>query len=399
MSHGAVKLPKDEIFGAIQVGDLDKLKRLLTREHANLKDRSGHTLLHVATQCDKTDICKWLHEDLGADINLHCNGHSVIELALTKANFDLFHFYLDKKADCIGRNQLNLLHEAVNKNRMDIVEVLINKGADPNQLNNMHNTPLTMAVYVKSNQICKCLLDNNACANIADRKGNTPLHIACVTGCFDLVELIVSNTECDLKLKNQNEETALDLLWTTAIKDAKAPIDLLEKLIEHGAQFSMPWNFTFNCHNHIVFVKCMTLLCKYRLKDLFLPDRRVFTDLIIKGYWRNSLIVSIKSAIVDYKTQSQAEQMSLYKSIETIILSGELSLNASDLISTFYMFDEVNDFEVYKLLNVLFSNPFTLMDLCRIAIRKHLLKVDSNYVNSQVKVPDQMKKFLLFDKP
>jgi hypothetical protein len=389
-------LPKDEIFAAIHSGDLDKLKRLVTPEHANTKDRSGHTLIHMATNSDKTEICKWLF-DLGADINIHCNGHSVIELALTKGNFDLFQFYLDNNADCIGRNQLNLLHEAVSKNRMDIVETLINKGADPNQLNNLHNTPLTVAVYVKNKDICKFLLDNNACANIPDRKGNTTLHIACSMGCLDIIELIVSNTECDLKLKNHNEETALDLLWTTAIKDAKAPIELLQTFIEHGAQFSMPWNFTFNCHNHIVFIKCMTLLCKYRLSDLFLPDRRTFTDLIITGYWRNSLIVSIKSAIVDYKTQSTAEQMSLFKSIETLILSGELNLNASDLISTFYMFDECNDFEVYKWLSSLFATPFSLMDLCRITIRKNLLHLDTNFIDSHVKLSEQMKKYILME--
>ncbi len=88
----------------------------------------------------------------------------------------------------------------------------------------------------------------------------------------------------------------------------------------------------------------------------------------------------------------------LYNSIETIILSGELNLNAADLISTFYMFDECNDFEVYKSLNVLFTSPLPLMDLCRITMRKHLLQLDTDFVEKRVKLPEQMKKFILMEK-
>ncbi len=52
--------PKDEIFGAIQSGNIEVLKRLVSSENANLKDRSGHTLLHMATNGEKTEIAKWL---------------------------------------------------------------------------------------------------------------------------------------------------------------------------------------------------------------------------------------------------------------------------------------------------------------------------------------------------
>lgn len=52
--------PKDEIFGAIQTGNMETLKRLVSTENANLKDRSGHTLLHMATNSEKNEIAKWL---------------------------------------------------------------------------------------------------------------------------------------------------------------------------------------------------------------------------------------------------------------------------------------------------------------------------------------------------
>ena len=161
---------KDEIFHTIQTGNLEHLKKLVTAENANLKDRSGHTLLHMATNNEKNEIAKWL-VSIGAEINTHCSGNTAVSLALAKGNFELFEFFLKSNGDCRGRNQLNLLHEAANKDRCDIVETLIDKGCDPNQLNNLHYTPLTISVSHGNKKICQVLLESGACATIPDKKG------------------------------------------------------------------------------------------------------------------------------------------------------------------------------------------------------------------------------------
>lgn len=351
----------------------------------------------MATNAEKVEIAKWL-VSIGGEINMHCNGNTAISLALTKGNFELFNYYLKNNGDCKGRNQLNLLHEAANKDRCDIVEILIEKGADPNQLNSMHYTPLTIAVMHKNKKICQVLLENGACATIPDKKGNTALHLACTQGDSDIINVLLDNTECDLKLKNANEETALDILWNSSIKEAKAVnYDLIDKFIKLGGVFSMPWNFVFTSHNHIVFIRCMSILCKYRLKELFLNDKPLFTELIINGYWRNSLIVAIKSAIIDHKAQNASEQKALFESIETIIVSKELDLSESDLCSTFYMFDEVDDFEVYKMLKKLFSTPFSLKNLSRIEIRKSLSSLSRENVDQLKILTEPLKAFLFFE--
>jgi hypothetical protein len=141
----------------------------------------------------------------------------------------------------------------------------------------------------------------------------------------------------------------------------------------------------------------MAVLCKYRLKELFLNDKPLFTELIINGYWRNSLIVSIKTAIIDHKAQSSLEQRQLYESIETIITSNELDLTESDLCSTFYMFDEVDEFEVYKMLKKLFTNPYSLKSLSRIKIRKNLTNLTKESVDQLKQLTDPLKKYILFE--
>ena len=390
-------LPKDEIFHAIQTGNIELLKTFINSENANTKDRSGHTLLHMATSSEKADIAKWL-VSIGAEINTHCSGNTAVSLALAKGNYELFDFYLKHNGDCKGRNQLNLLHEAANKDRCDIVELLIEKGADPNQLNNMHYTPLTISVAHGNKKICQVLLENGACATIPDKKGNTALHLACSLGNPDIINVLLDNAECDFRLKNANEETCLDLLWIAMIKEAKTTnLNLINKFILHGGVFSMPWNFTFNCHNHIIFIRCMAILCKYRLRDLFINDKHLLTELIIKGYWRNSLIVSIKTAIIDYKAQSAAEQKELFKAIETIVLSKELDLTENDLCSTFYMFDEVDEFEVYKKLKQIYSSPFSLKNLARLEIRKSLTVFDGETIERLSGLAEPLQKFLFYE--
>jgi ankyrin repeat protein len=386
---------KDEIFHAIQNGNLDLLKTLVNQDNVNIKDRSGYTLLHVATNLEKSNIAKWL-VSIGADLNIHCNSHNVLSLALNKANYDLFNYYLENKADCIGRNQLNLLHEATNKEQYDIVEKLIEKGADPNQFNSLQITPLTISVQHKNKRIILLLLESGACANLPDKKGNTAIHLACNMGDVEIVNCLLDNTECDLKLKNLVDETPLDLYIINCMRESKLPdSNLINKIIELGGLMSMPWNYTLNTSNHYIFIKLMSILCKYRLNDLFLNERPLFSDLIINGYWSNSLIVAIKAAIIEYKSGNE-HQKEIFKEIEIILLSNELNLSESDLISTFYMFDEVDDYEMYKFIKNLYSKPFNLKSLARIRIRKLLSSLSVETIE-KLKLNEEMKNFLIFE--
>ena len=383
---------KDEIIQAIQNGNLEQLKSLITQDNLHIKDRSGYSLLHIATNAEKIEIAKWLVNQYGMDVNLHCNGHNVLSLALNKGNFEMFDYFLENKAECIGRNQLNILHEAVNKNRYDIVERLIQKGADPNQTNNLLITPLTIAINQRNRRIIVLLLESGACANLPDKKGNTAMHLACSMCDVELINVLLENTECDLKLKNYVDETSLDLYWANCLKESKSPDpNLVVKMIEDGGLFSMPWNFTLNAQNHLIFIRAMSILCRYKLKNLFLKDKPLFTELVIKGYWRNALIVAIKSAIIENK-----ETKDLYKSIETIILSNELDLSEADLCSTFYMFDDVDDFEVYKLLKALFSTPYSLKSLSRLSIRNQMENFNIGAVEG-LKLTKQLKDYLIFE--
>lgn len=231
------------------------------------------------------------------------------------------------------------------------------------------------------------------------KKGNTALHLACQIANADIINVLLDNAECDFRLRNTNDETCLDMLWMSMIKESKnLNLTILNKLILHGAIFSMPCNFGFSANSHVAFIKLMSVACKYRLQELFINEKPLFTNLIVNGYWRNSLIVSIKSAMIDCKIQSKEDQSDLYKAIETIILSNELDLTESDLCSTFYMFEEVDEFDVFKKLKKnVYSGPLLLKDLARIQIRESLTTLDTESVEKLHKLSEPLQKFLFFD--
>ena len=110
------------------------------------------------------------------------------------------------------------------------------------------------------------------------------------------------------------------------------------------------------------------------------------------------MIVSIKTAIIDYKSQTETEQIDLYKAIETIVLSRELELTEGELCSTFYMFDEVEDFEVYKNLKKnLFSAPLSLKNLAKVEVRQRLRMLDTETVEQLKVLTEPLQKFLFFE--
>ena len=431
LSSGAVVsgATKDEILHAIQTGNLERVKSLVTTPAmANIKDRSGYTLLYVATNLDKAHIAKWLVSCAGADVNLHSNSHNVLSLAIAKSNYELFHFFLEHKAECIGRNQLNMLHDAVVKGQYAIVERLIEKGADPNQLNGgMHITPLHIAVAQKNKRLILLLLESGACANLPDKKGNTAVHLACsqaqdvaTTATADIVHCLLDNTECDLRLRNAVDETPLDILWICHLREGQ-PLDarLLDKMIELGALFSMPWNVNVTAKSHACFIRCMALLCKYRIGDLFVANERpLLNELVVHGFWCNLLIVAIKSMIVDYKAhlsatlepigggkeseaslaseaQMEAAASQLFAAIEIVLLSDELALAEADLCSTFYMLDDVDDLTVYKLIKHVYESRTSLKSQARHGVRRQLAALNADSVD-KLDISGDLKRYLLY---
>jgi len=122
------------------------------------------------------------------------------------------------------------LHIAAEKGYYDIAELLIQKKANINILNNESRTPLHTASQWGHYDVVQLLLDNNAKKNIKDSKGYTPLHCAVIGG---LSSAVTSETlilgGADTEIKNNDSMTPLH----TAVYNGN--LEAVKVLLANGA--------------------------------------------------------------------------------------------------------------------------------------------------------------------
>jgi cytohesin len=179
-------------------------------------EKYGNSPLHLAVNSNKQVAIEALLAGKGINVNILNNrSDTSLHLAIRKGNRDLISLLLAREDinTNIGDNKLYTpLHLAVKGNKgnnEEAVKLLLSKGADINAKNKSKDTPLHIAVRrvlknpknVNTN-IVKLLLDQGALkdkpddqgrtaidVNIANKQGNTPLHIAISGG--DEVEVLV----------------------------------------------------------------------------------------------------------------------------------------------------------------------------------------------------------------
>lgn len=103
------------------------------------------------------------------------------------------------------------LHQACAKAYYDIVELLLDNGANTEVTDKYNITPLMLASKYRKYSITKLLLTRGAKVNgHAANGGNTSLHIACVGGCIKCVEELLAHG-ADTTIKNSMGYTPLDV--------------------------------------------------------------------------------------------------------------------------------------------------------------------------------------------
>jgi len=114
------------------------------------------------------------------------------------------------------------LHYAIMGGRLDVCELLINKGADINKPDNLDNsaycTPLHFAVNNARREIIDLLLTHKVNINVQSKRKYTPLHMAAGKGMADVVQKLL-NAGADPKIQDINGQTAEDYATQLQIKE------------------------------------------------------------------------------------------------------------------------------------------------------------------------------------
>jgi ankyrin repeat protein/protein-L-isoaspartate O-methyltransferase len=221
--------PAGEIHEAVAAGDLDTVRALIEADAALLESRDGRgntPLISACAPLTRQVAVANLLLDEGASVNVSNKRRDTplqwasFSLPGQDSELELIQRLVDKGADvnAQGYNGITPLHRAVQLGNIKVADLLIDHGADPNAYDkysgavgpsDISGTVLQVAINLSpSEEMAKWLVERGAKPNRKDSNGNTELHLAALKGYADLTRLLVGRG-ADVHAVNEYGRTAL----------------------------------------------------------------------------------------------------------------------------------------------------------------------------------------------
>ncbi|GFV23098.1 putative ankyrin repeat protein RF_0381 [Trichonephila clavipes] len=204
---------EEKLWGAVEL--LDKYEMIALEagklgEIVNVENNYGQTPLHIAAENGKLNVVECL-VNKGANINAKRSGCTPLQVAADNGELDIIKYLLDK----------------------DIVKYLVSKDADINAKDKYGRTPLHFAVKSGNLDIVKYLIKNGADVNTKNRYNWTLLHEAAAhDGQLDIVRYLVDKG-ADVNARDKRGNTPL---YMTVYHEE---LDIIKYLIDNGANVNV----------------------------------------------------------------------------------------------------------------------------------------------------------------
>ena len=163
-------------WNAVGRGYTDTVHRSVTADpyYANAYDNHGWTALQIAVSMQKIQIIELLIEK-GADVDKPGpHNWTALYIAISRGHYDVCEILLDAGAKILA----NDLPEASRNGDTDICELLLSKGASIDRKSADGNTALHRACADGHVQTIRMLLEKGASAEIKNKAGKTPEEVA-----------------------------------------------------------------------------------------------------------------------------------------------------------------------------------------------------------------------------
>ena len=154
-----------------------------------------------------------------------------IHQAVQEGNLSLVKEIIENQPKSIfleGPDGLTPLHHAARLGHIEIIDILVSKGADVNILSSNRETPLHSAALTGKRDAAAWLIEKGASVDVGNKAGYTPLILAVMRGHGDFAGLLLENG-ADPNLKNIYSHTPM------VMAASMGRIDLMELLCENGA--------------------------------------------------------------------------------------------------------------------------------------------------------------------
>ncbi|XP_051168998.1 ankyrin-3-like [Leptopilina boulardi] len=181
------------IFSAVHEGKLIYAHKLL-KEDLVEKEFQGRTLMHVAAAKGHEQIVCLLCQRNARIDRGDRDGNSPLHLAIKGNHTDLIHLFVKESTVNLTNSIKEApLHIATANNQIQIVQLLLDNGANSNEQDANGSTPLHIAVKMKrpNLKIITLLVEHEANGNLLSDELFTPLYHAVSSGNIEIVQILV----------------------------------------------------------------------------------------------------------------------------------------------------------------------------------------------------------------
>ena len=205
----------------------------------DVSNKNGNNVLHNACALGKSEMVQLLIEN-GADVlrqNKH--GNAPIHIACLNFRLDILRILLsckhcnpnqqnedrDTALHIVSRMTLSL------ETKLHYLQLLLSTpGINPEVVNNEHHTPFDVsdkngnnvlhnACALGKSEMVQLLIENGADVLIQNKHGNAPIHIACLNFRLDILRILLSCKHCNPNQQNEDRDTALHIVCRMRIEN------------------------------------------------------------------------------------------------------------------------------------------------------------------------------------
>ncbi|KAM0995114.1 hypothetical protein ACFX2I_010493 [Malus domestica] len=206
-SDASAALAVQQFLNAAVTGNLDLLKNLagqldegkdLAKTVVDIKDANKRGALHFAAREGKTEVCKYLLEELKLDVDTKDeDGETALVHAARQCHTDTAKYLLDSGANPGIASELGAaaLHHAAGLGDIELLRYLISQGADVNSQSDA-GSPLIWAAGHGQQDAAKILFEHYANPNAENDDSITPLLSSVAVGISYMTSM--TRRECEV---------------------------------------------------------------------------------------------------------------------------------------------------------------------------------------------------------